>query len=183
LGAQNLEQVKIENGNEEKNNHLSLVDNNITSEESSNFKITFLSALFTITLSITAIKLMNTAYYTLKSMYSADVYVAMAITFNEVYQNVVFSAYCFEIGLSFIFSFLYAYNFYSALKRKKSMKKIFLATQGSYLLVVTTYNCMVWLLLGSKIQMSLIISNLMYLGLWYSYLKYNQKAQLVFVEK
>ena len=182
MGAQNLDQIEINEHQLEKENHLSLVEaidnSEVAGEE---IKYTVLSLLFTLTLSITGTKLLTTAYYTLKSMYSPEVFVAMGVTFNEVYQNIVFSAYCFEIGLSATFSLLFFYSFVTAIKRKKNMKKIFLLTQGGYLLSVLGYNCLVTVLLGSKFQTELILSNLLYLGVWYSYLKYNEKAQLVFV--
>lgn len=182
LGAHNLD--NIENYKEETKieNHLHLVedvDPNVS--EISAPKINFLSALFTISLFVTSFKLFSTSYFTLKSLYSHEVFVAMTLTFNTVYQKVVFGAYCFEIGLSAIFASLYIFNLYSAVMRKRRMKNLFLFTQGSYLLIVTTYNVLVNQVLGSEFQTGLIFSNLIYLGLWYSYLAYSDRAKTVFV--
>ncbi|OIQ19817.1 MAG: hypothetical protein BM556_04855 [Bacteriovorax sp. MedPE-SWde] len=140
----------------------------------------FLSVLFTLSLLITSTKLFSASYLTLKSMYSPEIFVSMTLTFNELYQRVVFSAYIFEIALSAIFASLYIFNFYSAIKRKKGMKNIFLMTQGTYLCIVVTYNFLVNKYLGSEFQTGLVLSNALYLGLWYSYLNYSERAKSVF---
>jgi hypothetical protein len=182
LGAHNLENIEGYENDVQKENHLELVEALKTevSEESSP-KINFLSVLFTLSLSITSFKLFSAAYYTLKSLYTPDVFVAMTLTFNELYQKVVFGAYCFEIGLSAIFASLYVFNFYSAIMRKKRTKNLFLFTQGSYLTIITTYNVLVNQVLGSQFQTGLVVSNLIYLALWGSYLVYSDRAKTVFV--
>ena len=182
MGVRNLEEINHSENILKDREHLRLVENYDDENESQQeLKYTVLSLLFTFTLSLTMVRLFSTAYHTLKSLYSPEVFVAMGVTFNEVYQNVVFSAYCFEIGLSATFAILYFYNVITAIRRKKSMKKVFLLTQGGYLLAVFGYNCLVTFLLGSTFQLGLILSNLLYLAIWYSYLKFNERAQLVFV--
>lgn len=182
MGAEKYESVSYQSDYGDEKPHLSIVEA-LESESGLlvNPKFNFLSILFMVSLSITAFRLMNSAYMTLNSLFSPDVIASLVATYNPAYQYVVFYAFCFEITLSATFSLLFLYNFYSASKKKKSIKRTFLITQATYIFLITTYNLAVGYLIGSKFQTGLIVSNLIYLGIWYSFLNYSRRAKTVFV--